>query len=118
MTSRKTTGFILGGLLLALVLAGVVSNFASSSPDGLESATLQGCTTDEEGTITGGECIAQHAKEQSGPLPDYGIPGIDNPYLSTALAGVLGVLATFAVGIGLFWLVARRTRNAVGSNDG
>jgi cobalt/nickel transport protein len=103
--------FVVAGLLVALLLAGVVSSFASSSPDGLDATALRGCTTNAAGEITGGTCIAQ--KEQrhqtaNGPLAGYGIRGIDNPYLATGLAGVLGVLVTFGIGGGLFWLVRRR----------
>ncbi|MFS8478584.1 MAG: PDGLE domain-containing protein [Micromonosporaceae bacterium] len=110
MSRVRTGAFILGGLLVALLLAGVVSNFASGSPDGLESAAQRGCVVDEAGEITGGTCIAQAEKEHEvgGPLADYGISGIDNPYLSTGLAGVTGVLLTFAVSGGLFWLTRRR----------
>jgi cobalt/nickel transport protein len=108
---RRVAWFVAGGLLVALVLAGVVSNFASDRPDGLDSTALQGCTTDAAGNITGGTCMAQREQEHQlndGPLADYGIAGIDNPYLSTGLAGVLGVLLTFGLGYGLFWLARRR----------
>jgi cobalt/nickel transport protein len=107
---RKRT-FIVAGLIVAFLLAGIVSNFASSSPDGLDSAALRGCTTDADGEITGGTCMAQREQEHQlggGPLADYGIHGIDNPYLATGLAGVLGVAITFVVGGALFWLVRRR----------
>ena len=107
---RKRT-FIVAGLLLAVLLAGVVSNFASSSPDGLDSAALKGCTTNAGGEITGGTCMAQKEQDHQlggSPLAGYGIKGIDNPYLATGLAGVLGVTITFAIGGGVFWLVRRR----------
>lgn len=112
---KKTTWFILGGLLVALLLAGVVSNFASGSPDGLDSASTKGCTVDENDEITGGTCMAQNAKDSEtadSPLADYGISGIGNSYLSTGLAGVTGVLLTFAIGGGLFWLVRGRKQPA------
>jgi cobalt/nickel transport protein len=48
---------------------------------------------------------------ENGPLADYGIKGIGNEYLSTGLSGVLGVLVTFGIGAGVFWLVKRRTRS-------
>lgn len=110
MSRVRTGAFILGGLLVALVLAGVVSNFASSSPDGLDSTATRGCTLNDEGEITGGTCIAQSEEEHEvgGPLADYGISGVENEFLSTATAGVLGVLLTFAIGGGLFWLVRRK----------
>jgi len=110
MSRVKTVSFIVGGLLVALLLAGVVSNYASSSPDGLDSAARRGCTTDESGQITGGTCMAQSEKEHEvgGPLAEYGVSGVDNEFLSTGLSGVIGVLITFAVGAGLFWLVRKR----------
>jgi cobalt/nickel transport protein len=113
--SRRLGWFLAGGLLVALLLAGVVSNFASSSPDGLDATTLEGCTVDADGNITGGQCPAQHAQDHQladGPLADYGIKGLANPQLSTGLAGVAGVLVTFALGGGLFWVVRRRGANA------
>jgi cobalt/nickel transport protein len=120
MTRRaRTTGFVIAGLLVALLLAGVVSNFASGDPDGLDAATLDGCTVDANGEITGGDCIARGAKDHElaeGPLADYGLAGIDNPYLATGLAGVLGVLLVFGLGGGLFWLARRRP--AASGTDG
>jgi cobalt/nickel transport protein len=118
--NRKLAFFLGGGLLVALILAGVVSNFASSSPDGLDATTLQGCTVDDQGNITGGECMARRAQDHQladGPLADYGVKGVDNPYLSNGLAGVAGVLVTFAIGAGVFWLVRRR-KPAEGQPEG
>lgn len=107
----RTKLFIGVGLLVSLVLAGIVSNFASGSPDGLDSAALAGCTTDAEHEITGGECMAQAAKDHDlggGPFADYATTGVGNEFLSTAISGVAGVAVVFAVGAGLFWLVKRR----------
>src|SRR5262245_13869887 len=98
--SKKPVWLILARLLVAMALAGVVSNFASSSPDGLDSATLEGCTVDQQGTITGGDCIAAKQRDHElarGPLADYGIRGIDNSFFSTGLSGVIGVLITFGL---------------------
>jgi cobalt/nickel transport protein len=107
----RTRVFLLVGLLVALGLAGVVSNFASAHPDGLDSVVRDGCTYDDEDNKTGGSCVADRAEETQtadSPLADYGIRGIDNPYLSTGLSGVLGVLVTAGIGGGLFRLVRRR----------
>lgn len=106
--NRRTWLFLAGGLLVALLLAGVVSNFASTHPDGLDSSLRQGCTFDAADNITGGNCPAREARDHElsdGPLADYGIRGVDNPYLSTGLSGVAGVLLTFVVGGGVFWLL-------------
>jgi cobalt/nickel transport protein len=111
--NRRHWVFLAGGLLVALVLAGVVSNFASSSPDGLDATARQGCTFDNAGNITGGTCLAQQKQQHQlgdGPLAGYGVKGTDNPYLSKGLAGVAGVLVTFGVGFGVLWLVRRRGR--------
>jgi hypothetical protein len=109
--SKKLGWFVGAGLLVAVVLAGVVSNFASSHPDGLESVIHQGCEFNDEDEIVGGECVAQQAQDHEladSPFADYGLAGVDNPFLGTAVSGVLGVLITFALGAGLFWLVRRR----------
>ena len=120
--SRQKLGWFLGaGLLVALLLAGVASNFASGSPDGLDSTVLDGCTVDAEGNITGGQCLAQEEQEHQfadSPLADYGFAGIENSFLATAVAGVLGVLLTFAVGGGLFWLVRRKGTSGEGEAAG
>ncbi|GGL15554.1 PDGLE domain-containing protein [Mangrovihabitans endophyticus] len=103
--------FLVGGLLVALVLAGVVSAFASSSPDGLDATARRGCTTDAAGHITGGTCMAQQEQQhqlEDGPLAGYGIRGLGDGPLSTGLAGMAGVLVTFAIGGGVFWLARRR----------
>ncbi|WP_406037102.1 PDGLE domain-containing protein [Micromonospora sp. NBC_00898] len=108
---RRSWGFLLGGLLVALLLAGVVSNYASSHPDGLDSSLLKGCTVNAAGEVTGGSCPAQQARHHEladSPLANYGIRGVDNRFLSTGLSGILGVLLTFALGGGLFWLTRRR----------
>ncbi|MFG3601722.1 PDGLE domain-containing protein [Micromonospora chersina] len=109
--SKRPWAFVLGGLLVALLLAGVVSNYASAHPDGLDSSLLKGCTVNADGEITGGSCPAQQAKDHEladSPLADYGVRGVSNGFLSTGLSGVLGVLLTFALGGGLFWLARRR----------
>ena len=95
----------------------MVSNFASPHPDGLDSSLLKGCTVNADGEITGGSCPAQQARHHEladSPLADYGIRGIDNRFLSTGLSGVLGVLLTFALGGGLFWLLAAAAATPAG----
>jgi cobalt/nickel transport protein len=77
----------------------------------LDSAARDGCVYNQQGEIVGGTCMAQGEKRHEladGPLADYGIRGVSNGFLSTGLAGVAGVLLTFAVGGGIFWLARRR----------
>jgi cobalt/nickel transport protein len=109
--TKRLGWFIAAGLLLAALLAGVASNFASSSPDGLDHTALNGCTVNDRGEITGGTCIAQRERAHQtadSPLAGYGLRGIDNKFLSTGLSGILGVAITFAIGGGIFWLVRHR----------
>lgn len=100
MTRRN--GFLLAGLLVSLLLAGVVSGFASPDPDGLEKAAQDAGFS---------QAATDHALAD-GPLAGYGVAGVENDRLSTGLAGVLGVAVTFAFGLGLFALV-RRGRSEV-----
>jgi hypothetical protein len=86
------------GLAVALLLAGLVSYYASSSPDGLEKvAGDQGFLDSAEDSATAGS-----------PLADYGVAGVEDERASVGLAGVLGVVVTFVVAGGGFVLLARR----------
>jgi len=79
--------FLLAAILLALVL----SPFASSWPDGLERVA------EDKGFIEKG-----HVKPALRSLvPDYILLGIKNKKVATALAGVLGTLLVFGVAYGL-----------------
>ncbi|MFD6244770.1 energy-coupling factor ABC transporter permease [Streptomyces roseolus] len=94
----------IGGVVTALVLAGVVSFYASASPDGLEKvAADQGIDAKAE--------EYEHATADS-PLADYGVKGVESARLSGGLAGVIGVGLTLAVGTGAFWAARRRGRAA------
>ena len=108
-TPRRRWRFWIGFAVVTLLIAGGVSYFASSSPDGLDSATLQGCEVIEtaDGEALEGECIAQHADEHSlagSPLADYAIGGREG---TGGLAGIVGVVVTVVIAGGAFWLIAR-----------
>lgn len=111
---RHTAGFFLGFLLVALVIAGGLSYFASSDPDGLDTVTLQGCQTVQVGgeEQLDGTCIAKNAQDPAtagSPLADYAVGGGEG---TVGLAGVLGVLVTLGVAGGLFWVLRRRSPGA------
>lgn len=119
-TSQPRRWFWIAFAVVTLVIAGGVSYLASSSPDGLDSATLQGCeviTTADGVELLTGECIAQHADEHAlagSPLADYAVGGRDG---TGGLAGILGVVVTAAIAGGAFWLIARsraKPKSAVG----
>ncbi|MEV5532259.1 energy-coupling factor ABC transporter permease [Streptomyces prunicolor] len=88
----------IGGLAASLLLAGFVSFYASSNPDGLEK-------------VAADQGIDQKAKEHASadsPLADYGVRDVDDARLSGGLAGVIGVGVTVVAGTGVFWAVRKR----------
>lgn len=87
--------FVVAGLLVGLALALFVSPFASSSPDGLEKVA------EEEGFSE----AAEDSALADSPLADYGVEGIDDDKAGTAVSGLIGVLLTFGIGVGLFGVV-------------
>jgi PDGLE domain len=92
--------FIVGGLVVALVLAFFVSPSASGDPDGLDRvATEKGFADTENDHSLGGA-----------PTAGYEVRGVDDDRLSTGLAGVIGVAVTFAVAGGVMLMVRRARR--------
>jgi uncharacterized membrane protein YphA (DoxX/SURF4 family) len=102
MAVRKGVWIIVGvGLAVSLLLAGVISFYASSSPDGLERVA------EDIGFIES----AEDSAVAGSPLSDYGVSGVDDQRLSVGLAGLVGVLLTAAIAFGLFTWLARRGRH-------
>jgi cobalt/nickel transport protein len=102
--------FYVGFLVVALLVAGGLSYFASSAPDGLDTVALNGCQTVQTaaGEELTGDCIAQHAGDHasaSSPLADYSLFG---GHGTVGPAGIIGVIVTFALAGGLFWLLRLR----------
>jgi cobalt/nickel transport protein len=91
--------FLLAGFLVALFLSGVVSFYASSSPDGLEKVA---------GDIGFLNTAKDHANSD-GALAEYSVKGIQNERISSGAAGVIGVIATATVASGLFMLIRRKS---------
>lgn len=92
----------LTGLAASLLLAGFVSFYASSNPDGLEKVAA------DHGIDRAAE---EHASADS-PLADYGVRDVEDARLSGGLAGVIGVGVTVVAGSGVFWAVRRRRDTA------
>ena len=84
MIEQSNKKFYLIFLLVSIGLAGIVSFYASSSPDGLEKVA---------GDIGFIDTAKDHTLDNSA-LADYGVAGIENERLSVGIAGVLGVIAT------------------------
>ena len=87
----STRAFVLGGLLVTVLMATVVSQFAAGDPDGLESVA----------TDTGFADTGQDHAFSGGLFADYATNGIGNEQVSLAVAGAAGVALTLAVGGGV-----------------
>ena len=98
MNKLSNNKFIAAGFLVAALIAGGASYYASSHPDGLEKVA------EDIGFID----TAKDSAVADSPLADYGIKGIDNPRVSGGLAGILGIIATGAVGGALFLFIRKK----------
>jgi hypothetical protein len=84
-----------------------VSPHASSKPDGLEKVALdQGFAGDERA----------HALENA-PTAGYQVRGVDDPGLSTAAAGAIGVGVTFVLVSSLLFVARRAKRGRADRSD-
>jgi cobalt/nickel transport protein len=88
---------IILGFAASLVLAGGVSYYASSQPDGFEKSAgeIGFLDTAEESPLAGS------------PLAEYGVAGVENERLSGGLAGLIGVASTAAISFGIFYTLRR-----------
>lgn len=94
--TRRTGALVVVGLLVSLLLAGVVSSWASDKPDGLEQ-------------VAASHGMESEPSEHDTPFSGYATDGISGSRWSTAVAGVVGVTVTFAVVGGLALVLRRRT---------
>src|SRR4249919_2224784 len=98
MNRFSTKAVVFAGVVVALLLAGVVSFYASNSPDGLNRVAEDKGFSDTQ---------TKHVSDGS-PLAGYGTQGIDNQRLSGGLAGVVGCVVVLALAGGLTYVVRRR----------
>ncbi|WP_409484502.1 energy-coupling factor ABC transporter permease [Arsenicicoccus dermatophilus] len=103
-TSRPPLGARTAAALLAASLAvgGGLSLLASSRPDGLEYV----------GERLGFGTRAHESAVAASPLADYALAWLPGSAWATVLAGVIGVLLTLAVGLGLARLAGRTGADA------
>ena len=85
------------GFAASLVLAGGVSFYASSHPDGFEKSA------GEIGFLD----TAKESPLKDSPLAEYGVVGVENERLSGGLAGVIGVGVTAGVSFLIFYGLRR-----------
>ena len=94
----STRTVVVVGVLLALLLAGVVSHYASTEPDGLNRvAQDQGFSSSER----------EHGTAD-GPFAGYETSGVGNDRLSKGVAGLVGALVVLGLAGGVTFLVRRR----------
>ena len=101
----STRLFVLAGLLLTVGLALFVSPWASDQPDGLERVAIDRGFAED----------AQSHTLEDGPVSGYSLEGVDDPGLSRAASGLLGVLVTFGLGLILFTIIKRRETETTGT---
>jgi len=97
----KLAGVYLYLLLASLVVAGALSFYASSHPDGLEKVA------ENEGFLE----TAKDSAVSGSPLADYGVAGIANERVSVGLSGIIGVFVTAAIAFLLFNIAKRVKKN-------
>ncbi len=90
MQTRRRLWWI-AGLGIAALIVIVLAPMASADPDGLESVG------GELGFLEGARDALYSI------IPDYAFPGIDDPVISTIVAGLVGV----AIVAGLMYLLGR-----------
>ena len=95
----NTTNVSLYGLFIVLILLlALITPFASSSPDGLESVAENFGFQETDGVVL--------------LLEDYGINAINNNFISTVLSGLLGVIVIVA----MFTVVVNRRKSGKNSD--
>ena len=99
----KNKKFLISGFVVSLFLAGVVSFYASSNPDGLEKVAQDIGFLD----------TAKEHTNADGVLADYGVKGIENERASVGIAGVIGVIGTAIVGGLLFKFLVRKPKKTL-----
>jgi cobalt/nickel transport protein len=104
--SISTRMLVAVGLVAALLLGGVVSQFASDSPDGLNHVAGDQGFADRQ----------QPSSVSAGPLAGYETRGVDHIGVSGGLAGLVGCLVVLALTTGTA-VVVRRNKAAAQAAD-
>jgi cobalt/nickel transport protein len=91
--SRKLT---FGGLLISLAIAALISPFASTDPDGLDRVAQD---LEFESKATQEPITSKLPPSQI--FAEYSVKAVNEPKISTAIAGVVGTLITFGLAWGL-----------------
>jgi hypothetical protein len=95
---RSSVPFVLVGLVIALLIGMVASNFAASTPDALQRSIIKSACQDAPDKEA---CLVE---QEGKPVLEIA-PRVLLGYQVTWLSGLVGVTATFAVGAGLVMLL-------------
>lgn len=107
MRRPSTRLLVVVGVLVALLLAGLVSFYASSRPDGLNRvAEDQGMSRTEDRHQAAG-----------GPLAGYRAKGVEDDRLATGVAGVTGALVVLVLFGGLTLVLRHRKQSDAEHQD-
>jgi cobalt/nickel transport protein len=85
----KDKKFVIGGLIVAIIIAILAPFLASSDPDGLESAAEKILLIEETEPMF------------EAPLPDYLVPALGESPLGGAISIVIGTIIAFLAMVGL-----------------
>ena len=99
--SKLSKRFYLYFLTASILIAGALSFYASSHPDGLEKVA------EDVGFLD----TAKDSAVSGSPLADYGISGLDNARISVGLSGLIGLAVTGFVAFGVFYLAKKLRKN-------
>lgn len=96
--STANRNLIVGGLVIALIIAVLAPFLASSNPDGLESSAESLGVPESEAAF-------------QSPLPDYAIPGMeDNPW-GGVLALIVGTILVLVIALAVAKLISKKKGN-------
>ncbi len=95
MKGLPTRVLVVLGVLVALLLAGVVSHYASSEPDGLN-------------RVAQDQGFAAESGRGNAPLAGYSARGVADDRWAGGLAGVVGVVVVLGLTGGLTLVLRRR----------
>lgn len=105
---KSVWALVVGGLIVALGLAFLVSPYASSSPDGLNKVAIDKGFSDGE----------KESATADSPLAGYGVKGVESEKLSTGFAGIIGVAVVFGIALLLFAIVGNRKKDEPADDRG
>ncbi len=105
----------LGRLVIAtIIIGGLLSWYASASPDGLEWSIFNTAGTEVVANTSKVVQLFESVQEAFSPLPDYSMEG-QSEQIGTSVSGIVGSLLTMlmAVGIGMIIRFKRKVANSI-----